>query len=254
LKRAESLFYFFGSALIALMIIFIWQAVADSRLISPVFLPGPDRAWSSLVAGFQSGDLTRDTLKTFEHMLYGWVLASIIGIAIGALLGSSSVARTYVTPTLEFIRPLPSSAITPVAIAFFGLSDAMVVAVIGFGTMWPMLLSTFHGVSTTEPRLLEVGRTLRFNRMQQVWKLMLPNAVPDMLSGMRLGLATALILAVVGEMLAGQTGLGVHILHSARSFRAADLFAGVIVLGLLGFVSNTLLAIVSRRLLVWREQ
>jgi ABC-type nitrate/sulfonate/bicarbonate transport system permease component len=235
------------------LIVWGWQAVADHRLVSPVFLPGPDKAWTALLRGFARGDIGLQLLSTVERMIYGWLLASVLGVLLGALIGSSRQARAYLGPTLEFLRPLPASAIIPVAIAMFGLTGTMVLGVIGFGTLWPMLLATVHGFAAVEPRLIEVSRALRLSRLQVIWKIALPNALPDILAGMRLGLTIALILSVVGEMLAGQEGLGLRILLAARAFHAADLFAGVILLGAVGFISNALLGLAERRLLNWRN-
>lgn len=235
-----------------LLLVLVWQKIADARLVSPVFLPGPDRAWSALVDGVESGGLLPKLGATVLRMLYGWLLASLLGIAIGAAVGMSRAARTYVGPTLEFLRPLPAPAIIPLAIALFGLSESMVLGVIGFGALWPMLLATMHGFSAVEPRLYEVARALGMSRLGVVFKIALPSSLPDILAGMRLGLTIALILAVVGEMLTGQDGLGNWILRAARSFRAPDLFAGVILLGLLGYVSAEILTLVERRVLRWR--
>lgn len=233
-------------------VITMWQLISDWGYVSRVFLPGPDRVWAALVRGVKSGDLLQYTAQTVERMLYGWLLASFIAIALGALIGSSVRARTYLGPLLEFLRPLPASAVIPVGISFFGLSTQMILLVVAFGTLWGMLLSTIHGVSSVEPRLIEVSRALRMNRLEILWKVSLPNALPDILAGMRLGLTVALILTVIGEMLASQPGLGQHILHAARRFQAADLYAGVIILGLIGFATNSLLAVTGRKLLVGR--
>lgn len=238
---------------VAILIVGLWQLIAHYKLVSPVFLPGPDRAWTALVEGMVKGDLLVKLLGTVERMIYGWLLASFIGVLIGSAIGISARARAYLGPTLEFLRPLPASAIIPVAIAFLGLSDGMVLLVIGFGALWPMLLATVHGFAAVEPRLYEVSRALKLSRLEVIWKIALPNAMPDILAGMRLGLTVALILAVVGEMLAGRDGLGLWILLSARSFRAPDLFAGVILLGLVGLVSASLLALAERHLLRWRQ-
>ena len=164
-------------------------------------------------------------------MVYGWFAASVAGIALGAMIGSSKWMRSYVAPSLELLRPLPVSAIIPVAIAFFGLSQGMALFVIAFGAIWPMLLATIHGFAAVEPRLYEVARSLHMSRLAVIFKIALPSASPDILSGMRLSLTVALILSVVCEILAGLDGLGHWILLSARSFRSADLFAGVILLG-----------------------
>jgi ABC-type nitrate/sulfonate/bicarbonate transport system permease component len=238
---------------VGIAFIAFWQLAASLQWISPVFLPGPDKAWAALVEGFRSGLLAERTLATVQRMLLGWVLASLVGTGLGMLIGSSRVARDYIGPTLEFIRPLPSSAMIPIAIAFFGLTKSMVLGVVAFGTIWPMLLATIHGFSAVEPRLIEVARILGLSRFQVIFRISLPSAMPDILAAMRLGLTVALILSVVGEILAFQGGLGSHILEASRAYRSPELFAGVIVLGAIGLVSNLTLTAVEARLLRWRR-
>jgi ABC-type nitrate/sulfonate/bicarbonate transport system permease component len=238
---------------VGMLFILLWYVVARARLVSPVFLPGPERAWDALVYGLTEGDLLIMTARTVERMVYGWLLASLLGIVLGAIIGVSETARAYVEPTLEFLRPLPASAMMPVAIVLLGLSDSMVLAVIAFGALWPMLLATVHGFAAVEPRLYQVSRALGLSHGSVIWKIALPSAMPDILAGMRIGLTIALILAVVGEMLASRPGLGQAILLAARAFQSADLYAGVILLGLVGYVSGTLLSLVEQRLLRWRN-
>ena len=185
-------------------------------------------------------------------MLLGWVVASLAGVAIGALIGVSPAARAWLQPTLEFIRPIPASSVMPIAIAIFGLSPGMVLAVVAFGSVWPVLLATVHGFSAIEPRLDEVSRVLRLSRPAFIWKMGLPNALPDIFAGLRLSLTVSLILAVVGEMLSSQHGLGLAILLAARSYRSADLFASVALLGAIGYTSNAMLQALERRVLAWR--
>ncbi|GLH77271.1 nitrate ABC transporter permease [Bradyrhizobium sp. SSBR45G] len=241
-----------ASFAVAAGIIALWQLAANQRLISPVFLPGPDRAWASLMRGFTSGDLLTKLMGTLTHMAYGWLLASIAGVALGAMIGSSKAMRIYVAPTLELLRPLPVSAIIPVAIAALGLSQGMALFVIAFGSLWPMLLGTVHGFAAVEPRLYEVARVLHMSRLAVIFKIALPSAAPDILAGMRLSLTVALILAVVCEMLAGLDGLGQWVLLSARSFRSADLFAGVMLLGVIGYVTALAMGAAESRLLRWQ--
>ena len=242
-----------ASVAVAAALVWLWQLTADLKLVSPVFLPGPDRAWASLLRGFASGDLWEKLRGTLTHMALGWFVASVAGIALGALIGSSRAMRAYLAPSLELLRPLPVSAIIPVAIALFGLSEGMALFVIAFGAVWPMLLATVHGFAVVEPRLYEVARALHMSRIAVIWKIALPSASPDILAGMRLSLTVALILSVVCEMLAGLDGLGHWILLSARSFRSADLFAGVILLGIVGYSTALAMGLAERRLLVWRN-
>jgi len=231
----------------------LWQLVTSAGLVSHVFLPSPIAAAEALINGLTRGNLTFLTLNTIGRMLCGWLLACLLGVGLGSLIGISSTLRAWLMPTLEVLRPLPASAMVPVFIGLFGFTPNMVLAVISFGSLWPVLLATVHGFASIEPRLNEVGQVLRLSRGAFILKIGLPNALPDALAGMRLALTVSLILAIVGEMLASQQGLGRAILLAARSFRSADLFAGVMLLGLIGLCGNALLAAVERRALSWQR-
>ncbi|HMJ27789.1 MAG TPA: ABC transporter permease [Xanthobacteraceae bacterium] len=242
-----------ASIAVVVAIIMLWQMVADTKILSPAFFPGPDRTWKALTRAAISGDLAPRIYATVWRMLIGWMLASVLGILLGSLIGSSERLRRFLGPTLEFLRPLPASATIPVFIVLLGLSDAMVLSVVAFGALWPMLLGTVHGFQAVEPRLYEVARVLHLSRLAVIFKIALPSAMPDILSGLRLSLTVALILTVVCEMLIGVDGLGSWTLISARAFRSADLYAGVLLLGLIGYLGATALAVLSRRLLVWKH-
>ena len=164
-----------------------------------------------------------------------------------------AAARVWIAPTLEAIRPLPASAVMPLAMAIFGLSGSMVLAVVAFGAMWPVLLATVHGLAHVHPQLREVSQALQLPRRAFIWKIGLPNALPDILAGMRLSMTVSLIVSVVGEMVASQPGLGQAILLASRSFHASELFAGIVLLGAIGFVSNALLALAENTLLRWQH-
>lgn len=243
----------FGANILLLLIIFLWWAVSTAGWVSRVFLPSPQATWVSLVEGLTDGELLAFSWATVSRMLLGWALASLLGVALGAVIGLSSTARAYMQPTLEFIRPLPASALLPLAISIFGLSPAMVLFVVAFGAMWPVLLATVHGFASVPAQLQEVARCLQLSRLAYAFKIGLPNAMPDIFAGMRLSLTVSLIVSVVGEMIASQPGLGQAILLAARSFRASELFAGIVLLGLIGFASSTLLAVFENRLLKWQQ-
>lgn len=237
---------------VLLALIGLWWLASHQQWVSKVFLPTPEATLASLLKGLIQGDLLDFTLSTIVRMGLGWGLASVLGVALGALIGSSATARAWIGPTLEFVRPLPASALLPLAIAIFGLSAGMVLFVVAFGAMWPVLLATVHGFTAMHVRLKEVSQALQLSRTAFVFKVGLPNAMPDILAGMRLSLTVALIVAVVGEMIASQSGLGQAILLAARSFRASELFAGVVLLGAIGFASNALLVVAEKKLLKWQ--
>ncbi|NYT67079.1 ABC transporter permease [Pusillimonas noertemannii] len=241
------------SLLVFLAIMALWWLASHQEWVSKVFLPTPEATLASLKEGLLDGALVGNSVDTINRMLLGWLLASLFGIALGAMIGISATARAWLQPTLEFIRPLPASAIMPLAISIFGLNASMVLFVVAFGSMWPVLLATVHGFATVQPRLREVADALQMSRTMFSWKIALPSAMPDILAGMRLSMTVSLIIAVVGEMIASQSGLGQAVLLAARSFRASELFAGVVLLGAIGFAANALLALAEKKLLRWQR-
>ncbi|MBN7807836.1 MULTISPECIES: ABC transporter permease [Agrobacterium] len=246
-------FWYGASVLFAALIVYVWHLVAQAKLISNVFLPQPERVLASLERGFASGTLSNNFVATMERMFYGWILASITGIGLGAVIGSSRRAQAYISTTLELLRPLPASAVIPVAIALLGLNETAVLTVIAFGAVWPCLLSTLHGFQKVEPRLYEVAQVLGFSRLATAVKIALPSATPDILAGLRISLTSALALSVAGEMLVGVDGLGQTIIIAGRMFRSPDVFAGVILLAVIGMISAAALGLLDRFLLRWKH-
>jgi sulfonate transport system permease protein len=234
-------------ALLAALLV-VWWAISHAGWLSPAFLPTPEATAASLAEGVR-GDLLRASLSTAVRVLQGWLLASMAGVALGAAIAGSPTLRPWVQPTLEFLRPLPASAVMPLAIALYGLSPAMVLFVIAFGALWPTLLATVHGITAIEPRLVDVARCLRLSRAAFLWKMGLPHAAPDIVAGLRLSLTVSLIVGTLGEMLASQEGLGLAILLAARAYRASELFACLVLLSLIGLAGHALLVLAERWLL-----
>lgn len=241
-----------GAVIFAAAVIYLWQIAADARLISPVFFPSPTRTFAAFMAMEERGDIWGPMANTALRMFYGWVLASLAGIVLGGAIARSGPVRAYLEPLLEFLRPLPASAIIPPAILFLGLTSKMAVTVIAFGALWPVLLGAYHGFRSVSPQLVEMATAMRMKSVAFLWKVALPSALPDIFAGVRVSLAIALILAVVTEMQAAQTGLGFNILMAQRSFRSPELYAGIIVLGVLGLITNQTLVMAERHLLRWR--
>ncbi len=243
-----------GSIFVLALIVGFWSLTVQLSLVNRAFLPSPLATFQSVVSGVFHGRLLEQAGQTILRMLVGWLLACGFGVLLGAAIGISRSARSWLQPTLEFIRPLPAAAIIPLAISIFGLNSDMVLAVVSFGSMWPVLLGTIHGFASVDPALREVAGALQLSRLKFVCKIGLPNAVPDILAGMRLSLTVALIVSVVGEMIASQSGLGQAILLAARSFQSAELFAGIVCLGVIGLAANTFLSLAEVRLLRWQRQ
>lgn len=243
-----------GAALLfALALVGLWQGLASAQLISPLFFPSPGRTLGALWDQMTQGRLWEPLGATVMRMAWGWLLASLLGVVLGALIAGSALASRMLGPLLEFMRPLPASAIIPVAILAFGLSPTMSAVVIAFGSIWPVLLASVQGFGAVDARLQEVAAVMRMSPWSRFLKIDLPSALPGILAGARVGLAVALILAVVTEMQASLTGIGQNILLAQRSFKTPDLYAGVMVLGAIGFVTSAAIQALENRVLRWRS-
>lgn len=236
----------------ALSLVLLWQVLASLQLISPLFFPSPGRTLTAIWHQAADGRLWGPLFATVERMAWGWLAASVLGVVLGALIARSPLLHRLLNPLLEFMRPLPASAIIPVAILAFGLSSTMSVMVIAFGSVWPVLLASVQGFRSVDERLQEVARVLGLSSVARFWQIDLPSALSSILAGARVGLAIALILAVVTEMQASLTGIGQSILMAQRSFQTADLYAGVLLLALVGFVTSSMLQAIEKRALKWK--
>jgi sulfonate transport system permease protein len=238
-----------GSAVVTTVLIAIWQVIANLKLLPAVFFPGPDVTWKAFVKGVTYGDLLPAAMTTISQMLSGWISAAIIGVLLGGAIASSPGLRAYCVPTLEYFRQIPSSAKLPIAMMILGMSDQMIIVIIAIGAVWPVLLSTIQGFGSIEPRLIDTARNLQLGKAAMFWKIGLPSALPDIFAGLRISLTISLILAVVAEILTGLGGIGTVLQQSASLYRGSELFAGIMVLSIIGLLCNFVLASLSPRLL-----
>ena len=215
-----------GGIAVLLALFGLWAVITRFGWVSPVFLPSVGDTFGALLEQAEDGSLASAVMGTGGRMRLGFGFAALVGCGVGLLIGLSPQARSYIEPSLEFLRPLPASAVIPVAILLLGLTKTMSISVIVFGSLWPTLLATIQGIKSVEPRLFEMARTMELPHWTVIRSIILPSALPDIFAGLRLALTVSLILAVVTEMMSAQAGLGATILLPARSFRSPELFAG----------------------------
>ena len=158
-----------------------------------------------------------------------------------------------VEPLVEFLRPIPSPAYLPMAILFLGIDDGMKIFMVAFAAFFPILLNTVSGVRSVDPVLLETAKTFGYGRWQIISKVLLPAAASFILTGMRISLAIALIVTVIAEMVAGNSGIGFYVLNAQRSFLVPEMYAGVIALAFVGFGLNKIFVLVEHALLRWQR-
>jgi ABC-type nitrate/sulfonate/bicarbonate transport system permease component len=191
--------------------------------------------------------------SSLERLLYGYVVATLLAVAIGIAMGVWRRMYLLFEPLVELLRPIPSPAYLPMAILFLGIDNAMKVFMVAFASFFPILLNTVTGVRSVDPVLVDTGRTFGLTPAQIVARIVLPAAAGYILTGMRISLAIALIVTVIAEMVAGNSGIGFYILSAQRSFLVPEMYAGVIALALLGFGLNKGFVALERMALSWHE-
>jgi ABC-type nitrate/sulfonate/bicarbonate transport system permease component len=187
------------------------------------------------------------------RMLSGYTIGVVAGIALGLVIGVSVWARRLLGPGIEFVRALPAVVLVPLALILFGAGAPMQVFVIALGCSFPVVLNTVAGVRAAEPVMLDVARSFQFSRWERLSRVVLPGATPSIFAGLKAALALALILMVVGEMVGSTNGIGYSILQSQRMFVVADMWAGLVMLGILGYVVNLALAGLEHLTLHWHR-
>jgi ABC-type nitrate/sulfonate/bicarbonate transport system permease component len=226
-----------------------WQAVVGSGLASYDYLPSPVAIARSIPELVDDRGVIGETLHTLGATLAGWAIAIAVGLSLGALLGFSRTARDYGLASVELLRPVPAVALVPAAMLLFGFSIQTELVVIVIPTIWPVLVSTMRGIMAVPDRLEDVARALRLGRVETVLKVLIPAAAPAVLVGLRLAMTTALVLAVVAEMIGNPEGIGYAVVREAQALHPDLMFAYVLIAGLLGILLNAALVRLARLIL-----
>lgn len=192
-----------------------------------------------------------DLVPSMEHLAIGYVVASLLGIAGGALFWRVRVAREALSPLIYFLYVLPAPVLLPAFILLFGIGTFMKVAIIAFAALWPTLLNSIDGMRSVDPLKLDTARTLSLSSNRTLWSIVLPSAAPQIAAGLRNSLQVAILLMVVSEMVASTAGIGYFILNAQQSFESVDMWTGIIVLGILGSVLNLIFVALERGVLRW---
>jgi ABC-type nitrate/sulfonate/bicarbonate transport system permease component len=194
-----------------------------------------------------------DVVPSLVRLGLGYAIAVAVALAIGIPLGLSRVARRGASPIVEFLRAIPPPALLPFSIVVLGVGNAGKVFIIAFVCIWPVLLNTIDGITGIDPTLKDTARVYGVRGVQRLRRIVLPAAAPQIFAGMRTSLSLALILMVISEMVASTDGIGFFVLQSQRSFAIPEMWSGILLLGLLGYLLNVVFLLVERRVLAWHR-
>jgi NitT/TauT family transport system permease protein len=229
------------------------ELLARSGGVDPEFLPSFSTVLSRLVEPVTGGELLREVAATLGAWLTGLATAVAVGVPLGLVLGSVPRVSVMTRPVIEFLRPIPSVAIIPLAIVLLGGGLTMKTVVIAYAASWPIMINTIYGLQDVDPLAKDTLRSFGFGRLAILGRVSVPSAAPFIMTGVRLASSIALVVAVSAEVLAGgSTGLGVFVMKAASAPDAMELLlAAAIWAGAVGLAANAALTWVERTLFAW---
>lgn len=234
---------------VPIILVGAWWAFATS--VPSLFWPPPDVVAVTFANTWFSERFLADVVPSLSRMLLGLLLAIVTGVTFGLLIGSIRWLRSLTEPALEFFRAIPPPVLVPVLMLFLGIGWEMQVVVIAFGCVWPVLLNTVEGVRAIDSVLVDTSKSYGINGAWRVGFLTIPGASPQIMVGVRQSLALALILMVISEMFASSSGLGFSIVLFQRTFAVAEMWSGIVLLGLIGFLMAFLFRRSEKTILSW---
>ncbi len=232
------------TGIISWVIVFLVWGLASMQY-DEIFLPSPAETWSAIVELAKSGTLWMDISASVIRVLEGWLIAMVAAVPLGLIVGHFKIARWLVEPILSLFRFVPAIALTSLFLMWFGVDDKSKVALIIYAAFFPILVNTIAGVVSTDKSLVEAANCMGASKLRVFFTVVVPSAVPNIYTGIRLGLSSAIICVVAAEMLVGNDGLGYLIQSSKMYYKTAWAFAGIVALALIGFFADRLLQLLG---------
>lgn len=231
-----------------------WQTLGHYGLISELLFPTPYRIGEALVSLAASGDLGMHFRISAIRAGLGFLLGGGLGLLLGLLVGLFRRSEKLLDPSLQMIRMVPSLAVVPLFILWFGIGEVSKVLLIAKSAFFPVYINTFMGIRGVDNKLFEVSRVLGFSRVKQIVRLVLPAALPNVMLGVRLSLGLSWLGLVVAELIASSSGIG-YMMSDARQFADTPVvFVGILVFAAAGLLTDLAARFIERRLLRWKDQ
>lgn len=232
------------------LVVVWWFASADS---TSIFFP----PLSSILERFRElwlfALVPEHVVPSLQTIGLGLGISIVLGIALGVVLGLNAHVAKAAEPVLQFLRYLPAVALLPLAIQLIGIGPDMRVVIVVLGALWPILLNTIDGVRGVHPAVIDVARSNRIRTVDWVFRIVIPSASPQIFAGIRASLAVSVILMFASELLGASRGIGYFILEAQRQFSLPEMWSGMILLGIIGYVLNIVLMLVERWALAWHR-
>ena len=242
------------SVLILIILLAIWEWLARSEIISPLFFPAPSRIGASFLRMLSDGRVTENLAASLDRLGLGFLLGALPGLILGLIMGWSPRFRAIMDPFIAALHPIPKLAIFPLIMIIFGIGELSKILAIAISAFFPVVINSMTGVRELNQVYFEVALNYGASRWKTFTRVVIPGSLPTVLSGMRIGVNTAMVITIAVELLSAQKGLGVLIWFAWITFRIEELYVSLFVTAALGIVINILLHYVTRMLVPWSNR
>jgi NitT/TauT family transport system permease protein len=231
----------------------IWSILTYGRFVDPLFLPSPGRVFQAGVDLFFEFGFTADILNSVYRVMMGFIIAAIIGVPIGLIMGTFKVAEAFTEPVVGFIRYMPASAFIPLFILWLGIGDIEKIAIIFVGSFFQLVLMVAVVAKNVHKEMLETAYTLGAKRFQVIRKVLLPASLPGIVDTLRIIVGWAWTYIIVAELVASASGIGYMIISAQRMLRTGNIIFGILTIGMLGLITDFFFKWLYNKLFPWME-
>ena len=244
-----------GARVISVVVLLAaWELVARSGVVTPFQLPALSKVLERIWSDATSGDLAMNTAVTLYRAMVGFVIAAAGGVILGMAMSRNAVARWFFDPIISVGFPMPKIAFLPVVMLWLGVFDVSKITMIVFDAIFPVVAATVIAIQGVERELIWSARNMGANERELLWQIVLPAALPTIMTGLQVALPLSLIVAVVTEMLMGGYGLGGAMMTASRFANSVGVFAGIVEIAVVGYALVKAMALTRRRLLIWHQE
>lgn len=255
-SKSRVISYMLSAVSLVFSLVF-WQLASQYHLnlglINFANVPSPRDVIQSLLAFAELDTALAHVKASITRVLIGFLLASVIGVILGLLIGYSKTLAALLMPPLEILRPIPAVAWIPLAILMFPSSEASMIFITFLGALFPILLNTIHGVEAVDQRLIASAKSLGAGQFSILREVIIPGSLPNITTGLAIGMGTCWFCLVTAEMISGQLGIGYFTWESFTLQNYADIIVGMLLIGALGMFSSAFLRYLGKKLTPWYQ-
>ena len=250
-KEIDRKKYLLFAILSFVIVLAAWLIASESGAIKEIFLPKPQNVVNYYIESIKDGSLLQNTGISIYRITLGFVYAVLLGVPIGILVGTFKKAEAFIRPLCEFVRYMPVPAFVPLIMVWVGIEESAKITVIFIGTFFQLVLMVADDALAVPDDLINAGYTLGSNTPKTIFKILIPAMMPRLMETLRMMIGWAWTYLVSAELVAANTGLGYTILKSQRFLKTDAIFANIILIGLLGLITDRIFAFLNKKLFPW---